>query len=205
MRALLIDSRPPVLSDLRAVASGFGPDLQLVYAGSLAAARQILSSEVPIDVVLVDLGGDPAGALGSIAELQTTRSSLPFVVLSTDRQGVAAAKVPLALEEIDWRFRRTAHASLGLLGLTRRQTEVLSLLLDGHSNKVIAREMSLSVETVKDHVTSVMRSLNVRSRTQAVVEVTRRMQRQGGRSGEPAVSFEAMPRAARAPATSVCP
>ena len=38
-------------------------------------------------------------------------------------------------------------------------------------NKLIARELNLSVETVKDHVAAVLRSLNVRSRTQAVLAI----------------------------------
>jgi len=59
------------------------------------------------------------------------------------------------------------------LGLTRRQTEVLELLLQGQSNKVIARALNLSVETIKDHVAAVFRSLKVSSRTQVVLAVSR--------------------------------
>jgi DNA-binding NarL/FixJ family response regulator len=57
------------------------------------------------------------------------------------------------------------------LGLTPRQTDVLALLLQGQPNKMIARELKLSVETVKDHVAAVLRALNVSSRTQAVLAV----------------------------------
>ena len=61
---------------------------------------------------------------------------------------------------------------LGELGLTPRQTEVLALLLKGQPNKLIARELNLSVETVKDHVAAVLRTLGVSSRTQAVLAVS---------------------------------
>jgi DNA-binding NarL/FixJ family response regulator len=57
------------------------------------------------------------------------------------------------------------------LGLTRRQSEVLALLLRGQSNKLIARALNLSVETIKDHVAAVLRTLKVSSRTQAVLVV----------------------------------
>ena len=70
--------------------------------------------------------------------------------------------------------------SVESLGLTQRQTEVLALLLKGHPNKLIAREMGLSVETVKDHVAAVLRSLNVSSRTQAVLAVSQMAQQQQG-------------------------
>ena len=72
------------------------------------------------------------------------------------------------------------HAPLESLGLTPRQTEVLGLLLQGKPNKLIARDLNLSVETVKDHVAAVLRSLNVSSRTQAVLAVGQMSRQQGG-------------------------
>ena len=71
-------------------------------------------------------------------------------------------------------------ASLAQLGLTPRQHDVLSGLLKGLPNKLIARELNVSVDTVKDHVASVLRALNVTSRTQAVLEVSRLSQGQPG-------------------------
>lgn len=70
--------------------------------------------------------------------------------------------------------------SLQHLGLTPRQHDVLSGLLKGLPNKLIARELSLSLDTVKDHVASVLRALNVTSRTQAVLAVSRMTQGQPG-------------------------
>jgi DNA-binding NarL/FixJ family response regulator len=62
--------------------------------------------------------------------------------------------------------------ALSGLGLTPRQSDVLALLLKGLPNKLIARELNLSVDTVKDHVAAVLRALNVNSRTQAVLMVS---------------------------------
>ena len=74
--------------------------------------------------------------------------------------------------------------SMDSLGLTPRQTDVLALLLQGLPNKLIARELNLSVETVKDHVAAVLRALNVSSRTQAVLAVSQMTQGAlGWRSG----------------------
>jgi DNA-binding NarL/FixJ family response regulator len=67
---------------------------------------------------------------------------------------------------------------LASLGLTPRQTDVLALLLKGLPNKLIARELNVSVDTVKDHVAAVLRALGVNSRTQAVLVVSR-MSQQG--------------------------
>ena len=68
--------------------------------------------------------------------------------------------------------RQPMPRSIEALGLTRRQTEVLTLLLQGQPNKLIARELGLSVETIKDHVAAVLRALRVNSRTQAVLAVS---------------------------------
>jgi DNA-binding NarL/FixJ family response regulator len=73
-----------------------------------------------------------------------------------------------------------SHPPLESLGLTPRQTEVLGLLLQGKPNKLIARDLKLSVETVKDHVAAVLRTLNVSSRTQAVLAVGQMSRQQGG-------------------------
>jgi DNA-binding NarL/FixJ family response regulator len=65
------------------------------------------------------------------------------------------------------------------LGLSKRQADVLAYLLKGLPNKLIAREMGISIETVKDHVAAVLRALKVSSRTQAVLAVSQMSQRSG--------------------------
>jgi DNA-binding NarL/FixJ family response regulator len=53
--------------------------------------------------------------------------------------------------------------------LTRRQLEVLLLVAQGKSNKLICRELKLSERTVKLHLTEVYRTLGVSTRTQAAL------------------------------------
>ena len=67
---------------------------------------------------------------------------------------------------------RIARSLVERLGLTSRQTDVLAGMVRGLPNKLIARELGLSTETVKVHVASVLRALNVSTRTQAIVAVT---------------------------------
>lgn len=62
---------------------------------------------------------------------------------------------------------------LQTLGLTRRQIDTLHLLVQGLSNKMIARKLDIAEATVKVHVTAVMRALNVTTRTQAVIWLSR--------------------------------
>lgn len=57
------------------------------------------------------------------------------------------------------------------IGLTDRQIEVLALLMKGRSNKVIARTLNMAVPTVKNHITAVLKTLGVASRTEAIIKV----------------------------------
>ncbi|GAA0584853.1 response regulator transcription factor [Caenispirillum bisanense] len=59
-------------------------------------------------------------------------------------------------------------------GLTKRQQEVLRLLAEGLSNQEIGERMGLNLSTVKSHVTGILKTLNVGSRTQAVLTLRRR-------------------------------
>jgi two-component system nitrate/nitrite response regulator NarL len=56
-----------------------------------------------------------------------------------------------------------------LAGLTPRELEILCHISEGKSNKVIAKELGISDGTVKLHVKSILRKLNVSSRVDAAV------------------------------------
>jgi DNA-binding NarL/FixJ family response regulator len=75
---------------------------------------------------------------------------------------------------------RGGPASFEALGLTPRQLDVLRCLMRGLPNKLVARELDLALDTVKDHVQSLLRILNVSSRTQAVLAVSRLTQNRPG-------------------------
>lgn len=114
-----------------------------------------------------------SGSLGSSTEpmplLPVSRSALV-----DDQQAEELANLRHQASEGEF---QTVPLSCEALGMTARQRQVLALLLQGKPNKMIARELGLSVETVKDHVAAVLRSLGVNSRTQAVLAISQ-MQRQ---------------------------
>lgn len=58
-------------------------------------------------------------------------------------------------------------------GLTQRQSQVLTLLVQGKPNKIICRELNLAEGTVKIHVTAILKALSVTNRTQAVIAVSK--------------------------------
>jgi DNA-binding NarL/FixJ family response regulator len=59
------------------------------------------------------------------------------------------------------------------LGLTQRESEVLSLMVAGHHNRAIAARLVVGEETVKSHVSSVYRKLEVSDRSAAVATALR--------------------------------
>jgi DNA-binding NarL/FixJ family response regulator len=121
------------------------------------ALRMVMSGGVYIPPMMLGLAPPPPGG-----------DTVPAVMRHVP------ADQPLPAPEPTQKVR-----SFESLGLTPRQAEVLALLLKGMPNKLIARELSLSVETVKDHVAAVLRALGVSSRTQAVLAVSQMTQ--GGR------------------------
>lgn len=54
-------------------------------------------------------------------------------------------------------------------GFTSRQQDVIRLLVDGHTNKSIARELGLSEHTVKIHLSAIFKALGVTNRTEAAL------------------------------------
>ena len=57
------------------------------------------------------------------------------------------------------------------LGLTERQVDVLALVIQGKSNRAIGRALDLTEPTVRNHVTAVLKALNVTNRTEAIIAV----------------------------------
>jgi LuxR family maltose regulon positive regulatory protein len=68
-------------------------------------------------------------------------------------------------------------------GLSARELEVLALLTDGQSNKLIARALDLSPHTVKRHVARILDRLDLASRMQAADWYRTRFGGSGGRHG----------------------
>ena len=78
--------------------------------------------------------------------------------------GLVAVLLPAAREQ---------SLSQPVEALTPRELEVLRLMAEGQSNKVIARQLGISEHTVKFHVNAILGKLDVQSRTEAVVHAMR--------------------------------
>ncbi|MGA0038361.1 MAG: response regulator [Pirellulales bacterium] len=90
--------------------------------------------------------------------------------------GAAAGQLPMKAGEL----RRVATTMANRVAapdpdipLTQRETQVLRHMALGLSNKEIAQSLTISVETVKEHVQNILRKLSVADRTQAAVWAVR--------------------------------
>ncbi|MFD2705638.1 response regulator transcription factor [Salibacterium lacus] len=75
---------------------------------------------------------------------------------------VEAPAAEIGYKEVE--YRKPLHI------LTRRECEVLQLMTDGYSNRMIGETLYISEKTVKNHVSNILQKMNVNDRTQAVVE-----------------------------------
>lgn len=137
----------------------------------------VLSSVDDRDTVLAAIA---AGAMGFIPKSST--SEVMFAALSVVLAGgvylppaaLLATGGPLAPAPAHAR-QAAGHEPMTPreLGLTPRQIDVLQQVLQGKSIKSIARALGMTENTVKTHVSAVLRALHVTTRTQAVVAAGR--------------------------------
>ena len=134
--------------------------------------------EVPVIVVSAEIQcmeeAFRHGAMGFIPKSSLNGSLLEGIqaVLKGDiylPTALSATAAPLDSGGGAW--TRTPHANGP--ELTDRQKMVLSLMMRGLTNKSICRELDLAESTVKIHVSAILRALQVKSRTQAVLTAAR--------------------------------
>ncbi len=156
-------------------------DLRLPNVAGFAALCDLQERHPSLPIVVMSGEDDPElmrqaiehGALGFIP-----KSSSADVILNALRlvlsggtylpRQIMAAPSKAAAAPV-----KAAGARLTALGLTPRQAEVLELLIAGKSNKAICRELHLAEGTVKTHIAAAFKALNVTSRVQAVLAVSR--------------------------------
>lgn len=176
------------------------PGATVTEAASAASLGQALEARPDTDLVLLDLSMPGAHGFSALLHVRGEHPEVPVVVISSNEHprvirraqqfgaagfipksspaetiGEAVAAVldggawfpPLMVE----RSEQDAALAARLAQLTPQQFRVLLCLADGLLNKQIAHELGLAENTVKVHVTAILKKLECHSRTQAAVLV----------------------------------
>ncbi|MBA1156541.1 response regulator transcription factor [Microvirga mediterraneensis] len=187
---------------------------QIIEAGSLNEALELLDRNSDVSVALLDLS---MPGMTTLTNLRMVRENFPNArvavvsgsqsrrdILSSLEAGVhgyvpkslSVAEltgalravlegnlyVPSLLADVDAISEEEVHEKRGLVEtdeadpvymLTRRQQEVLELLIKGKSNKEIALALKLGEGTVKVHLAAIFRHFGVNNRAAAAVAATR--------------------------------
>jgi NarL family two-component system response regulator LiaR len=153
-------------------------DLMMPVVDGCEATRQISASLPSVQVlVLTSFGSDhnlfpaiKAGAAGYLLK-DTGPQELSRAIRQVSRgesslHPIVARKLLHAISEPD---NKGGHLEC----LTDRETEVLQLIAQGHSNQGISEALTISVATVRTHVSSILSKLGLTSRTQAALYALR--------------------------------
>ncbi len=127
------------------------PDDAQLFQALKAQAVAYLGKEVTASELVNTIRGVSRGE-HPINESLTTRPKLAEQVLQQ-------------FQELSLRSEAESFIS----PLTPREMEILRYIAQGYLNKQIAAELDISEQTIKNHVTSILRKLNANARTEAVV------------------------------------
>jgi len=148
-------------------------DLLMPNTDGLTALREIKRLSPATQVVILtshhgDAGLFDAIKAGAVSYVLKT-SSVETVVDSVRAaaRGESVLDPTVAAKVLEEMRRSRDHEAVDQL--SRREVDVLAALARGRSNKEIARELSISEETVKTHVSNILSKLHLADRTQAAI------------------------------------
>lgn len=150
-------------------------DINMPVLNGLEALEQMREYDSGVKAVMLTIHQDrdyllkalELGALGYILK-DAEASALIEAVRSVNNNQTYIQPI-MARELVNEYKRIKSGADDPKKSLTERETEVLKLLSKGMLNKEIAKVLFISEKTVKNHISSIFRKLNVQDRTQAAV------------------------------------
>lgn len=192
LRVLVVDDHPLFAEAVSAILGRLGRHVVVRTAPSAEAALEEIDAGKTLDLVLLDLALPGLAGRAAFDAIHERAPAVPIVIVTASEPSTRVHELLKAGARGFVQKRATAdelvsvlrfvltggtHVPRELLSvrpsagdgvvLTPRQREVLALLAAGHSNREIADALGISEGTVRVHVSSVMRVLDVENRTQA--------------------------------------
>lgn len=160
------DAPHVILTDIAAGDALFSQHLSALRERFADVRIVILTDELSPERIAAAVQGGADGYLLKDISVDSLRQSLRLVMLG-EKVMPADLAPPMAGGE-DLEARRRTHKAV-LAKMSGRETEVLRFLLQGLSNKAIGNQLNISEGTVKVHLKGILKKINVRNRTQAVI------------------------------------
>jgi len=161
-------------------------DIRMPNLDGLEATRRIKSQLASTSVIVLTVYDNDAYVVDAVRSgaggylLKDASKDLLIHTIRVVNSGGMLIKTSLLREAILNSANVTAGQSKekhtdarALSGLTPREREVLRLVIEGQSNKEIGRTLSISEDTAKKHVQTILSKLGVSDRTQAAVKAVR--------------------------------
>ncbi len=197
IRVLIVDDHKVVRQGLRLFLH-VDPELEIVGEAKNGAEAIVLARELLPDVVLMDVLMPVLDGIAATSAIRRELPDVEVLGLTSVLEDssvidlMRAGAIGYLLKDLDGdelchaihaaangQVQLAPEASARLLQelrtpelkepLTERETDVLLLIGQGHSNKQIAQVLHVREETIKTHVSKVLHKLGVQSRTQAAL------------------------------------
>jgi len=199
VKILIAEDHSLYRDGLRQLLLEYMENAEVIEACNHEQAYSMISGENEIDIILYDLYMPDGEGIVSISRIVSNFPEIPIIALSgstslsdmssvinsgamgyiskneTNAVIVSAVQLviaggmyvpPALVKDVNTDITKEPRK----IGLTDRQIDVLKCLMDGKSNKEIARQLKLTDTTVKVHLSTIYKVLDVKNRTQAAIE-----------------------------------
>ena len=170
----VVDNLPPdvTLLDIDGTAESGLTLARKIKQHSPSIAIVVLASNPNDEQLFEVLKGQAASYLNKEATAEQLVETIRRVARGEHPINESLTTRPKVAEQVLLQFQelsRRTEAEAFLSPLTPREMEILKYIGQGFLNKQIAVELGISEQTIKNHVTSILRKLNANARTEAVV------------------------------------
>lgn len=201
--AIVVSSYPLIIEGIRAMLVGY-EGISIIYTASSCQEASLKIKEHSPDIAIVDLQLLDGSGINVIRDCKAINDVTKFLFISSIEKGnyfeQAVARgahgfllnsltkeelmtaIRTALDNEIYIHPKLASAIFGAKAspndksavLTPRQRQTIELMAGGYSNKEIASQLNLSIETVNTHVKQILKKLQARDRAQAVAIALRK-------------------------------
>ena len=157
-------------------------DINMPHMDGIELTRQVLRVHKDIRVVILTVNEEAdtvyeairAGALGYLLKTSTPAEVVDAIRLAHKGEAKITPKIATKVLEDFRRVRDDDETDdTELYVLSDREQEILDLVAQGMRNKEIAQKLCIAEKTVKNHVSNILKALQVNSRTEAAMKAVK--------------------------------